>query len=150
MFSTTLAAAGTGKLPVDILTVSERPGMDGPVDGATVVTDVPDALVLEADAPDEDVPDAGVLVPAELAVGVPEEHAAKDRPAAQAARASTAERYVFIAFLQSVHNSQVPTLDARPVSQGRFAPSAARRPWQAIRCAAVSPPSVQITYLDAC
>jgi hypothetical protein len=64
-------------------------------------------------------------VPVELADGVPAEHAATDRLAAQAAKASAAERYLFIGFLQSVHTSQVPTLNARPASQGRFAASPA-------------------------
>jgi hypothetical protein len=82
----------------------------------------------------------------ELADGVPAEQAATDRPAAQVARTSAAERYLFIAFLYSVQKSQVPSLNALPTRRTRFG---RERP-RAIRCAAVSPRSVRIMYLDAC
>jgi hypothetical protein len=82
----------------------------------------------------------------ELADGVPAEHAATDKPAAQLARTSAIERYVFIAFLHSVQQSQVSTLNAPTTGRARFD---RERP-RAIRCAAVSPRSVRIMYLDAC
>ena len=63
---------------------------------------------------------AGELAVDELADGVPAEHAATDRLAAQAVRARAAERYLFIGFLHSVHKSQVPTLNALPTSRTRF------------------------------
>jgi hypothetical protein len=90
-------------------------------------------------------PVAAGLVVDELADGVPVEHAATDRPAAQLARTSAIERYVFIAFLYSVHKSQVPSLNALPTRQARFH----RKPARAIRCGAVLPRSVRIMYLDA-
>jgi hypothetical protein len=86
------------------------------------------------------------LVLAELAAGVPDEHAARDRLAAQAARASAAERYLFIRFLYWVHKSQVPTLNAPTIRRARFD----REPWQALRCAALSPRPVRLIYLNAC
>jgi hypothetical protein len=82
----------------------------------------------------------------ELADGVPAEHAATDRPAAQLARTSAIERYVFIAFPHSVQKSQVPSLNAPMTKRARFD----REPPRAIRCAAVSPRSVQIMYFYAC
>ena len=91
-------------------------------------------------------PVAAGLAVDELADGVPAEHAATDRPAAQVARTSAAERYLFIAFLHSVQKSQVPSLNAPPTRRARFA---RERP-RAIRCAAVSPRPVRIMYLDAC
>jgi hypothetical protein len=94
MFSATFAEAGTGKVPSDILTVSERLGMGAPVDGAGAEEAAFDVAVLVLAAP----------VPAELAAGLPDEHAATDRPAAQLARASATVWYLFIAFLYSVHS----------------------------------------------
>ena len=152
MFSTTFAEAGTGKLPSFPLTTSMRLAMGAPVDGGAVET----------------TPWLGVsvLVLAELAVGVPAEHAATARLAAQVASASAAERYLFIAVLHSVPKSQVLTLDARPAGQGRFGASPASLRHErdrghvlgpepllrrAIRFAAAVPPRpVQIIYLDAC
>jgi hypothetical protein len=90
--------------------------------------------------------DAGELAVDELADGVPAEHAATDRPAAQLASTSAIERYVFIAFLYSVQKSQVPSLNAHTSRRARFD----REPPRAIRCAAVAPRSVRIMYLDAC
>ncbi|HEV2255680.1 MAG TPA: hypothetical protein VGS06_21090 [Streptosporangiaceae bacterium] len=73
------------------MTVIIRPAIGGPVVGtADDTTGV--ALWL----------DAGELAVDELADGVPAEHAATDRPAAQLAAISAIERYVFIAFLYSV------------------------------------------------
>jgi hypothetical protein len=91
-------------------------------------------------------PVAAGLVEAELADGVPAEHAATDRLATQAVRASAAERYLFIGFLHSVQKSQVPTLNAPTIKRAHFDRERAR----AIRCAAVSPRSVRILYLNAC
>jgi hypothetical protein len=110
MFSTTFAAAGTGKLLSFALTEIVRPGMGAPVDGGAERTTA--WLGVAVLVPDE-LADG---VPVELADGVPAEHAATDRLAAQAAKASAAERYLFIGFLQSVHKPQVPTLNARPAS----------------------------------
>src|SRR5215472_15891667 len=116
MFSPTLAAAGTGKAPSVPWIVSVRPGMGAPVvGGADDVTGRAEALE----------PEAAGLEAAELAVGVPAEHAATVRLAAVAARASAAERNLFIAFLHSVGTSPVPTLDAPPTKLARFAAS----PW---------------------
>jgi hypothetical protein len=67
--------------------------------------------------------EAAGLEAAELADGVPDEHAATVRLAAAAARASAAERYLFIAFLHSVGTSPVPTLDAPPTRRARFTAS---------------------------
>src|SRR6516162_858432 len=114
MFSPTFALAGTGKAPSAPLIVSMRPGMGAPVvGGADENTGRAEALELEA----------GGLEAAELAVGVPAEHAATVRLAAVAARASAAERYLFIAFLHSVGTSPVPTLDAPPTKLARFTAS---------------------------
>jgi hypothetical protein len=66
-------------------------------------------------------PVAAGLVVDELADGVPAEQAATDRPAAQVARTSAAERYLFIGFLYSIHKSQVPTLNALPTRRAAFA-----------------------------
>ena len=131
MFSATFAAAGTGKVPSDILVASERPGMGAPVDGGAER----DTIWLGA----------SVLALDELADGVPAEHAATDRLAAQAAKASAAERYLFIGFLHSVHKSQVPTLNALPARRAPFR----RKRRRAIRYAAISPRPVQILFLDA-
>src|SRR5579863_217692 len=109
MFSTTFAAAGTGKLPSFPAEIV-LDAMGAPVDGgADVDTFCADEVAL-----------ALGLVLAELPDGVPAEHAATDRLAAQAVRARAAERYLFIGFLHSVHKSQVPTLNARPTSRTRF------------------------------
>ena len=62
---------------------------------------------------------------AELDDGVPDEHAAAATVAAAAASASVAERYLFMAFLRSVQNSQVTTLNARPTGRAGFAASPA-------------------------
>jgi hypothetical protein len=80
------------------------PAMGGPVVGTG--DDITGGLLDEAE------PLAAGLVADELADGVPAEQAATDRPAAQAARTSAAERYLFIAFLHSVRESQVPSLNA--------------------------------------
>jgi hypothetical protein len=85
---------------------------------------------------------AAELVAAELADGVPAEHAATDRPAAQVARTSAAERYLFIAFLHSVQKLQVLSLNALQTRRAAFD----RKLRRAIRCAAVSPRPVQILY----
>jgi len=66
---------------------------------------------------------AAELEAVELAAGVPAEHAATVRLAAPTARASTAERYLFIAFLHSVQTSPVPTLNAPPARRARFTAS---------------------------
>jgi hypothetical protein len=89
---------------------------------------------------------AGELAVDELADGVPAEHAATDRPAAQAARTSAVERYLFIAFLYSVQKSQVLSLNAPTIRRDRFD----REPPRAIRSAAVPLRPVRIMYLDAC
>src|SRR6516165_6971029 len=90
MFSPTFAAAGIGKVPSARLTVSMRPGMGAPVvGGADEDRPWPAAAELEAPGPEA----------AGLAAGVPAEHAATARLAAQAARASAAERYLFIGSL---------------------------------------------------
>src|ERR1700723_729105 len=109
MFSASLAAAGIGKLVSFPLTETVLPAMGAPVVGTGAET-IADALWL---GPAE-------LVPAELAAGVPDEHAATDRLAAQAVRASAAERYLFIRFLYWVHKSQVPTLNAPTIRRARF------------------------------
>src|SRR6476620_3407369 len=82
-FSTTFALAGIGKLPDSPLTLIVRPARAGPV------------WLTEA----EDELRAAGLVAAVLAVVVPAAHAVSDRLAAHAARATTAERYVFMGFL---------------------------------------------------
>jgi hypothetical protein len=112
------------------------PAMGGPVVGTG--DDITGGL-LELDVA------AGLEVD-ELADGVPAEHAATDRPAAQLARTSAIGRCLFIGFLHSVQKSQMPTLNALVSRRGGFD---RERP-RAIRCAAVSPRSVRIMYLDAC
>jgi hypothetical protein len=76
------------------LIASERPGTAAAGDDA-------------ADA-DPFCPGAAVLVVDEPAVGVPDEHAATVRLAAQAARASAIGRCLFIDFPRSVQKFQVP------------------------------------------
>jgi hypothetical protein len=117
MFSPIFAAAGTGKLPIFPLIWSVRPAIAGPVVGTADDTIGTGLLLDEAELA------AGELEVAELADGVPAEHAATDKLAAQAVRASAAERYFFIGFLHSVHKSQVPTLNALPTRRARFAVS---------------------------
>jgi hypothetical protein len=102
--------AGTGKLPSFPWTVSDLPGMGAPVVGAGAVVTGTAVLVLDAVAELD-----------ELADGVPAEHAATAKVAAPAARASVAGRYLFIAFLCSVQNSQLTTLFSRPTGRARFA-----------------------------
>jgi hypothetical protein len=114
MFSPIFAAAGTGKLPIFPLIWSVRPAIAGPVVGTADDTIGTGLLLDEAELA------AGELAVDELADGVPAEHAATDKLAAQAVRASAAERYFFIGFLHSVHKSQVPTLNARPTRRAPF------------------------------
>jgi hypothetical protein len=116
------------------------PAMGGPVVGAG--DDITGGLL----GLDVAEPVAAGLEVDELADGVPAEHAATDRPAAQLARTSAIGRYVFIAFLYSVQESQVHSLNAPTSGRARFD----REPPRAIRCAAISPRSVRIMYLDAC
>src|SRR5580704_19214107 len=134
MFSPTFAAFGTGKLPIFPLIVSMVPAMAGPVVGTA--DDITGGLL----GLDVAEPVAAGLVVDELADGVPAEQAATDRPAAQVARTSAAERLLFIAFLHSVRESQVPSLNAPTIRRARFD----REPPRAIRCAAVSPRPVRI------
>src|SRR5580704_13935849 len=99
-FSATFAPAGTGKLPSDPLIAIVRPELAGvDVDLAT------DALWLDAGALVAGAVVAGAAVL--LAVVMPAVHAATDTLAAQQARASAVERYLFIGFLYSVRKSQV-------------------------------------------
>src|SRR5579871_2266734 len=95
MFSTTFALAGIGKLPSLVLSEIVRLAIGAPVDGgAEVVTLCADEAELALGL---------VLAGLEVGVfGVPAEHAATARLAAQVARASAAGRYLFIAFLHSV------------------------------------------------
>jgi hypothetical protein len=86
-----------------------RPAIGGPVVGTADDT-IGAALRLAA----------GELAVDELADGVLAEHAATDRPAAQLARTSAVERYLFIAFLYSVQQSQVPSLNASTGKRARF------------------------------
>jgi hypothetical protein len=116
------------------------PAMGGPVVGTG--DDITGGLL----ALDVAEPVAAGLEVDELADGVPAEHAAADRPAAQLARTSAIGRCLFIGFLHSVQKSQMPTLNALVSRRGGFD---RERP-RAIRCAAVSPRSVRIMYLDAC
>src|SRR5580704_12377482 len=99
MFSVTFAPAGTGKRPTDPVTVIMRPE-GARLDAAAAA----DALWLGAGALV-----AGLLV-AGAAVVMPAVHAATDTLAAQQARASAVERYLFIGFLYSVRKSQVRRL----------------------------------------
>jgi hypothetical protein len=78
------------------------PAMGGPVVGAG---DEITGGLLGLDVAE---PVAAGLEVDELADGVPAEHAATDRPAAQLARTSAIERYVFIAFLYSVASHRCP------------------------------------------
>jgi hypothetical protein len=71
--------------------------------------------------------EAAGLEAAELDVGVPAEHAATARLVATAARASAAERYLFIAFPHSVGTSPVTTLNAPPTRRARFTASLSHR-----------------------
>src|SRR5262245_24075788 len=93
MFWTTFAPAGTGKVPTSPPTSSMRPA--AAEDEAEAEAEGEAAAVLRLVA-------AG-LVAAALDVEIPAEHAASDRPAAQAARAipagRAAERYVVMGFL---------------------------------------------------
>jgi hypothetical protein len=102
MFSPTFAAFGTGKLPIFPLIVSMLPAMGGPVVGTG--DDMTGGLL----GLDVAEPVAAGLEVDELADGVPAEHAATDRPAAQLARTSAIGRYVFIAFLYSVASHRCP------------------------------------------
>src|SRR6516165_10434753 len=99
MFSPTFAVAGTGKVPSVPLTVSMRPGIGAPVVGGAD-EDTPWSAPVELGAAE--------LEAAELAVGVPAEHPVTARLAAAAARASAAERNLFIAFLHSVRHRRCP------------------------------------------
>jgi hypothetical protein len=89
IFSSTFAPDGTGKVPIDAFTLTVRPGLDelnGLLDG-----------LIEADAAGEaedpvDLEAAGL----DAATVIPAEHAASDRPAAQVAKGSAAQRYLFI------------------------------------------------------
>src|SRR6266704_6350804 len=85
MFSATFAPAGTGKLPTSPLTWIMRPAA---------------ARLAEAEAEDPLRLGAAGLVVAVLAVVIPAVHAASDRLAAQAARATAAGRYLFMGFLR--------------------------------------------------
>ena len=84
-FSATLAPAGTGNLPIEPDTSIMRPSEAGDEDAA--------ALRLGL----EELVAALVPVVLVLAVVIPAEHAARDRHAAQAARAVATFRYVFTA-----------------------------------------------------
>jgi hypothetical protein len=78
-FSSSFAPAGIGKVVINPSTVTVRPGLEE-LDGlleADAVEDAEDPVDLEA---------AGV----DVAAVTPAEHAASDRPAAQATRASGA------------------------------------------------------------
>src|SRR5580698_965060 len=127
MFSATFAAAGTGKLPSAPLTVIVRPAIGGPeVGGADdEPADAPWLGAPELEVPELEVPELVAAEVAELVVdepadGVPAEHAATVRLAAQAARASAAGRCLFIAFPSLGRKSQLPTLNARPAKRARF------------------------------
>jgi hypothetical protein len=109
MFSPTFAAAGIGKVPSARLTVSMRPGMGGPVvGGADEDRPWPAAAGLDAAGLDAAGLEAAGLEAAGLAAGVPAEHAATARLAAQAARASAAGRCMFIGSPHSVHKPRCP------------------------------------------
>jgi hypothetical protein len=90
------------------------PAMGGPVVGTG--DDITGGL-LELDVAE---PVAAGLEVDELADGVPAEHAATDRPAAQLARTRAIGRCLFIAFLHSVRKSQVPSLNAPTSKRARF------------------------------
>ena len=88
-FSATLAPAGTGKLLILPTTLIMRPA--GAEDAAEVAVPLEELLALE------ELVAAAVAV---LAVVIPALHAARDRLAAQAARATAAGRYLFIVVLK--------------------------------------------------
>jgi hypothetical protein len=123
MFSATFAAAGTGKLPSAPLTVIVRPAIGGPEVGGADDTpaDAPWLGAPVLGAPELVAAEVAELVADEPADGVPAEHAATVRLAAQAARASAAGRCLFIAFPSLGRKSQVPTLNASPARRARFA-----------------------------
>src|SRR5712691_8905488 len=89
MFSATFAPAGTGKLPTWPLTWIMRPAAARLAEAEA-----------EAEAEDPLRLGAAGLVVAVLAVVIPAVHAASDRLAAQAARATAAGRYLFMGFLR--------------------------------------------------
>src|SRR6478736_4358394 len=77
----------------------------------------------EAEAEAEDELRAAGLVAAVLAVVVPAVHAVSDRLAAHAARATTAERYVFMGFLSRrlSEGEDVQALNLEGCDSGRVA-----------------------------
>jgi hypothetical protein len=94
MFSATLAAAGTGKLLILPFTLTMRPAEAEGDAGAAVAL----RLGLE---------ELVAAVVAVLVVVIPALHAARDKLAAQAARATAAGRYLFIVFLKGCQPESV-------------------------------------------